>query len=334
MKVAIIGAGSMGSAHAAGWIASRSLGAELVGIVGNDPASTQKLADEYGVRAFARLDQVLSDVDIVDICAPTPLHLAFTEQAAAAGKHIICEKPIARSYADGQRMIALCEAAGVRLFVGMVVRFFPQYQSVQRALTAGQIGNLAVLRLTRASWRPQKAGNSWFFDVAQSGGPLLDMLVHDYDYARWLGGAVERVYACTSPADAHGISDYAQVMLRFQSGAIAHIEGGWCYPPGLFRTKIEAAGDGGLIEWESDQSAPFTAYYKAKPGEAAEVGLPLSPLAVDPYTATIQHFYTALTHDQPFSVTPQDALEATRIGLAAIESAQSGKPITLADFQG
>ncbi len=329
MKVVIVGAGSMGNAHAAGWMACRSLGAELVGIVGNDPTHTRELADKYGVPALEQLDQVLSQVDIVDICVPTPLHLQFTEQAAAAKKQIICEKPIARTYDDGQKMIEVCEVAGVRLFIGMVVRFFPQYQSIQRSLTAGQIGNLAVLRLTRAAWRPQKSGDNWFMDMAKSGGPLLDMLVHDYDYARWLGGEVERVYARTSPAGEGGVSDYAQVMLRFKNGTIAHIEGGWCYPPGLFRTKIEAAGDGGLIEWESDNSAPLTAYYQAQPGQVAEVGLPLSPLAVDPYTAMIQHYYESLINDRPFSVAPQDALEATRIGLAAIESAKTGRPITL-----
>src|SRR5260221_8228301 len=102
------------------------------------------------------------------------------------------------------------------------------------------------------------------------------MLVHDYDYARWMGGEIERVYTRISPPDAGGISDYAQVLLRFRSGAIGHIEGGWCYPPGMFRTKIEAAGTGGLIEWDSDSTAPITSYFKAEPGTVADVGLPLS----------------------------------------------------------
>lgn len=326
LRIGLIGAGSMGTAHAAGWATS---GAKLVGIVASDTDRANALAAQYGTRVFESFEILLPEVDIVDLCIPTDLHNEFTLQAAAAGKHVFCEKPIARTRPDAEAMITACKAAGVRLFVGQVVRFFPQYQNVYHALRAGQIGDLAVLRLTRTAYRPQKVADNWFMDFARSGGPLLDMLVHDYDYARWLGGEVERVYANVSPPDAGGISDYAHVMLRFRSGAIGHIEGGWCYPPGLFRTKIEAAGNGGLIEWSSDSSAPITSYFQARPGEVAEVGLPLSPLEVDPYTAIVHHFYNAVLHDTPFAITPEDALAALRIGLAAIESAQTGKPISL-----
>jgi predicted dehydrogenase len=316
----------MGYAHLPGWIHA---GVQVKGILANDPENAQKLAEQCGATVFSRLEDLLPVIDILDICVPTPLHRVFTIAAAEAGKHIFCEKPIARTVEEGQAMIAACNRAQVRLFVGQVVRFFPQYRSVYDVLRAGKIGNLAVLRLTRASYRPHKEGDNWFADFARSGGPLLDMLVHDYDYARWLGGEVERVYTRCSPPDSGGISDYVQVLLRFRSGAIAHIEGGWAYPPGVFRTKIEAAGDGGLIEWESDTSAPITTYLKAQPGQTAEVGLPLSPLEVDPYQAIIAHFYDALLHDRPFSVTPEDALAALQIGIAAIESAATGTPVTL-----
>src|SRR5204863_1977429 len=140
---------------------------------------------------------------------------------------------------------------------------------------------------------------------------------------------VERVYTRCSPPDAGGISEYAQVLLRFRSGAIAHVEGGWAYPAGMFRTKIEAAGDSGLLEWESDSTAPLTTYFKAAPGAVSDVGLPLSPLEVDPYTAAIQHFYDAVQHDKPFLVTAEDALAALQIGVAALESGQTGQPVTL-----
>jgi myo-inositol 2-dehydrogenase/D-chiro-inositol 1-dehydrogenase len=324
LRVAILGAGSKGHTHAVGWA---STDAKVVGV--NALAGAEEVAAICGASVYDDLDALLSQVDIVDICLPTHLHKEYTLKAAAAGKHIFCEKPIARTVEDGQQMIAACKAAGVRLFIGQVVRFFPQYQKAHDALQAGKLGNLAVLRLTRVSYRPRKALDDWFSDVNRSGGPLLDMLVHDYDYARWLGGEVERVYTRCSPPDAGGISEYAQVLLRFRSGAIAHIEGGWAYPPPLFRTKIEAAGDGGLLEWDSDSTVPLATYFKATPGEVADVGLPLSPLDVDPYTAIIQHFYGAIQHDKPFAVTAEDALAAVQIGIAALESGKSGLPVTL-----
>ena len=326
LRVAILGAGSMGHTHATGWAATD---AKVVGVVALDRGAAEEVAALCGAAVYQGLDAVLPQVDIVDICLPTYLHLEFTLKAAAAGKHIFCEKPIARTVEDGQKMIAACNAAGVRLFVGQVIRFFPQYRKAYDALQDGKIGNLAVLRLTRVGYRPHSSFENWFGDVNRSGGPLLDVLVHDYDYARWMGGEIERVYTRCSPPDAGGISEYAQVLLRFRSGAISHIEGGWVYPPGMFRTKIEAAGDAGLIEWESDSTAPVTTYFKAAPGAVADVGIPLSPLEVDPYTAIIQHFYDAVQHDKPFAVTPEDALAAVQIGIAALESAATGKPVTL-----
>ncbi len=328
MKVAIIGAGAMGQIHAAGW---KTTDAELTGVVAANRAEADKLAETYGTTVYEDLESVLPRVDVVDLCIPTDLHCDFTLKAAAAHKHVLCEKPIARHIEDGQKMIAACQKAGVRLFIGMVVRFFPQYRLVHDSLAAGKIGKPAVIRLTRASYRPQKPVDNWFMDFARSGGPILDMLVHDFDYARWLAGDVERVFARCSPGtdSIMPTGDYAQVLLRFRSGGMAHVEGGWPYPPGLFRTKIEVAGDAGLIEWDSDSTAPVVPHLKAMPGEVAEVGLPLSPLAEDPYTTEVRHFYHALVHNQPFDVQPADALAAVQIALAAIDSARSGRVVNL-----
>ncbi len=277
LRVAILGAGSMGHTHAAGWAATD---AKVVGVVALDRGAAEEVAALCGAAVYQGLDAVLPQVDIVDICLPTYLHLEFTLKAAAAGKHIFCEKPIARTVEDGQKMIAACNAAGVRLFVGQVIRFFPQYRKAYDALQDGKIGNLAVLRLTRVGYRPHSSFENWFGDVNRSGGPLLDVLVHDYDYARWMGGEIERVYTRCSPPDA-------------------------------------------------GSTAPVTTYFKAAPGAVADVGIPLSPLEVDPYTAIIQHFYDAVQHDKPFAVTPEDALAAVQIGIAALESAATGKPVTL-----
>ena len=123
-------------------------------------------------------------------------------------------------------------------------------------------------------------------------------------------------------------------MLRFRSGIIGHIEGGWVYPPPLFRRKIDIAGQAGLIKWESDGSAPLVSSLKAAPGAIAEVGLPLSPLSEDPYTTIIKHFYQSLVEDKPFDVTPSDALSALALALAAIKSATSRQPVTLTNAGG
>jgi len=332
MRVGIVGAGTMGVMHAAAWAQT---GAKLVGVY--SLRDGPELAHRYSAKVFERYDELLKAVDVVDLCVPTNLHPAMTAQAAEAGKHVVCEKPPALTMAEGEAMIATCERAGVRLFIAMVVRFFPQYRAAQQLVAAGQLGALGVLRLRRAAYQPRKEVDNWFLDEARSGGMVVDMMIHDFDYARWLAGPVIRVYAQSARALAPDSSgDYALVTLRFASGAMAIVEGAWANPPGVFRTGFDLAGSEGLIEWSSDDTAtirtflqPSAAQAAACPERSEGAGLPLAPLPEDPYTSQLKHVYRAIKTGEPFAVTPQDSLEALRIALAARESLQTGLVVTL-----
>ncbi len=327
MRVGIVGAGSMGRAHAVGWAGTD---ADIVGVADADRATGGALAAQYGWRYFDSLDAILPEVDVVDFCLPTHLHYDAVMQAAQAGKHIMCEKPIALTVARGQEMIAACKAAGVRLFIAMVIHFFPEYIAVKRAIDAGQIGSPQMIRLTRASYRPKRPANNWFFDNSKSGGMMLDLMIHDFEYAHWLAGTVERVFAKSITADNPDIlEDHALVVLRFQSGAIAHIEGSWAYPVPMFSTSIEVAGDTGLIEYDNTSTMPIVTNLHEADDTSTEVALASSPLAEDPWAVEVRHFWDALKHNKPFDVTPEDALAGLQIALAARRSALSGKPVTL-----
>lgn len=325
MRVGIVGSGVMAEVHAAGW---HSTGAELVGCTSAHLEQAARLAEQFGFGVYPSYAELLKAVDIVDICVPTHLHKAMVLQAAGAGKHVICEKPIALSVRDGQEMIEACERAGVRFFVAMVVRFFPQYRLARELVVKGQIGKLGVMRLKRVSYPPQKSDDNWYLDEARSGGMVVDLMIHDFDYARWLGGEVERVFARLSRS-ADGAGRYAQAILRFKSGPMALIEGGWAYPPGVFRTALDLAGTDGLIEWSSDEHGPVRSFVLQRPGEAASVGLPVAGLAEDPYALELQHAYRCIQIGAPFEVSAQDGLEALRLALAARESIATGKPVSL-----
>lgn len=329
MRVGIVGSGSMGNAHAPGW---KNTDAEIVGVASEDTDSAANLAGELGGKPYESYAALLNDVDVVDICAPSHLHRDMVEQAAAAGKHIFCEKPIALTVEDGAAMIAACERAGVRLFVGMVLHFFPEYISMKRAIDGGNIGTPQVVRLTRASYRPKKAADNWFMDEAKSGGMMIDLMIHDFEMSRWLAkGEVVRVFARTIRSQHPNVlEDHGLAILRFDNGAMAHIEGSWAYPVPMFSVRAEVAGDGGLIEWDSDETAPIAVHMHQNTDSATgDVALPLSPLAKDPWAAEVEHFYHALVNDEPFRVTPRDALRGLQIALAAKESAQTGKPVNM-----
>ena len=329
MKVGIIGAGFMGTTHAAAWAET---GATLVGVVAASEDEARGLATQHGLRIYPDLAAILADVDIVDICTPTHLHYEMVLAAAAAGKQIICEKPLARTLEQGQAMIAACRRAGVTLLVAHVVRFFPEYARAQALVAGGQIWRPAVLRLARGGYRPKRAAGNWFLDTEKSGGLVLDLMIHDFDYARWVAGEVESVFASSvgvSRPDAP--LDYGLAILRHHGGALTHVAGAWAYPPPIFRTGLEIAGDAGLIECESEAMAPIE--WMLPPAGAdgtPDVGRPSSPLHESPYTTEIKEFYAALDGGAPVRVTAEDGLAALQIALAAAESAQTGRPVRLA----
>lgn len=327
MKVGIAGVGFMGSTHAAAW---KETGAELVGFCAETVQEAQPLAAQYGVRVFTDLTTMLPEVDIVDICTPTHLHAEMVSQAALAGKHIICEKPLARSVEQAQEMIDVCRKQKVRLFVAHVVRFFPEYALAKATVADGQIGRPAIVRLSRGSFRPKKPVGNWFLDEAKSGGIMLDLMIHDFDYARWVAGEVESVFARkVSSVFPDAPLDYGLAILKHRNGTLSHIAGAWAYPPPTFRTRLEIFGDGGLIEFDSDATAPITNLIQKPQGNAPDVGLPASPVLESPYTTQIKEFYTSLLEDRPARVSPEDGLAAVQIALAAVESARTGKPVSI-----
>jgi predicted dehydrogenase len=316
----------MGQAHAAAWIKTP---VTIQGFAADRPENAAALAGQYGVQVYDGLDRMLADVDVVDICAPTDLHHQLALQAAAAGKHVVCEKPLARTLDDAQAIIAACRAAGVKLLVGHVVRYFPEYALAQQKVAAGEIGRPAIVRLRRGAFAPAKVGDNWFHDPARSGGMILDLMIHDFDYARWIAGEVQSVYAQhIKGGHPDAPVDHALAILRHRNGALTHVEGSWAYPPPLFRTQLEIAGSNGWIRFDSGETTALSYYLHETDPQSTRpaVPRPRSPLNEDPYTAEIKSFYAHLAHDDPVRVSAADGLAALQIALAALRSAATGQP--------
>ena len=328
MKVGIVGAGFMGTTHAAGWAETP---AEIIGFTAETTQESGALARRYNAKVYPSLDAMLPDVDVIDICSPTHLHHEMVLRAAAAGKHIVCEKPLARTTAQAQEMVTACEKAGVRLLVAHVVRFFPEYALAHSAVVEGQVGRLAVIRLHRGSYRPKKPAGNWFLDEVKSGGILMDLMIHDYDFARWVAGEVESVSARrVTQLHPDAPVDYGLVILSHRSGALSHIAGAWAYPPPTFHTHLEIAGDRGLIEFDSDGTAPIhNLILKTGGSDAPDVAIPSSPVSESPYTTQIKEFYRALAEGKMTRVSATDGLAAVQITEAALESAHTGQPVKL-----
>ncbi len=328
LKIGIMGSGFMGKTHAAAWA---KLPVEIIGICSSDEGRAKMLADQYSAGTFRTIDELLAVVDVVDICTPTHLHHEMVLVAAKAGKHIVCEKPLARTVAQAQEMIAACKQAEVQLLVAHVLRFVPMYVQAKAVVERGDIGKVAVQRFTRCSALPNWASDNWLMDAEKSGGMLLDLMIHDYDFARWVAGDVDSVFAKSLRGQQPGArEDYALVMLKHKNGAISNVEGGWAYAPGMFRTAFEIAGDAGLIEHPADSGIPLGIYMKQK-GETVDTPIPTSPLIEDPFFLQMKNFLEVLTTDKTPRVTAEDGLAAVQIGLAAIESIRSGRQVQIAE---
>ena len=331
MRVGIIGAGFMGSAHAAAW---KKAGAQVAGILAETTEEARPLAQSLGATAYSDLGAMLDEVEVLDVCSPTHLHAAAVLAAAKAGRHVVCEKPLARRAEDGAAMIGACRGAGVRLLVAHVLRYFPEYGLAQARAAAGEIGEIATLRFERLSYRPKKPAGNWFLDEEKSGGIILDLMIHDIDMARWIAGDAKRVYAKrVSQAAPDSPIDYGSITITHESGALSHIAGAWAYPPPTFRTCFEICGSRGVLRHDSALESPVSSYLAAKPGEAPDVGLPSSPLADSPYDLEIADFASCIETGRVPRVTAEDGLQALRIALAAIESAKTGDAVELSPLE-
>ncbi len=319
IRVGVVGTGGMGNVHSNHY--RRISGVELH-CFDSDPERLKTFVDRHGAKPADSLDDLLSKVDAVDLCLPTDLHVEVGLKAIAAGKHCLVEKPMAGSVEDCAKLITAAEAKGVVLMPAQVVRFFPEYAAAHRLVKAGKIGTPVVARTRRGGKAPVGSGG-WFKDYARSGGVVLDLAIHDYDWLRWTLGEVTSVY-CQALLGRSPAGDYSLTTLTHEGGAISHVEGTWM-DPGGFRTSFEVCGSEGMIEFDSRNVATLrTSLLDSSAAEAPLEG------ADDPYYNELSGFIKAIQTNTNPPVTGQDGLRAVAIARAAIESARTGQPIQLA----
>lgn len=327
MKVGIVGTGFMGTTHAEGWSQTDAV---IQGFISEPLEGARSLADRYKAKAYSNLDAMLPEVDIVDICGPTDLHHSMVIKSVKAGKDILCEKPMARTIAQAQEIVKACNEANVRIMPAHVVRFAPEYSKVKTIVENGDIGQPAIIRMSRCTYRPQKVVDNWYADFEKSGGMMFDLMIHDFDYVRWIAGEVKSVYAkSVSRQQSIKDVDYALVILKHENGTISHVEGAWAYPPPYFRTRLEISGTSGWVEIDSDKTTPVNVIMFQENLIPSEIPVRRRSLSESIYTTEIKAFYSSLVHGSELPITGKDGLSAVQIASAALESAQTGLPITL-----
>ena len=319
MRVGIVGTGGMGNTHARQY--SNMSGVDL-GYYEPNQSRAESFEEKWTSQAFESVEALIEWADAVDVCLPTDVHPEVALKAIGARKPVFLEKPIARTLEEATEVFEAAEAAGVPLMIGHVVRYFPEYALAHKMVLDGAVGKPAAIR-TRRGGKAPTGSKGWFMDHSRSGGVLLDLAIHDFDWLRWTFGKVKFLYSKSLGAVSGQGPDYALTTLTFESGAVAHVESTWM-DPGGFRTTFDVAGSEGLLEFDSRKTPALrtvtTDSLSLEPSIAAKD---------DPYYLELQGFLAAVAQSTPVPISGRDGLEALKLSLAAIQSAKTGLVVTL-----
>lgn len=347
LRVGIIGCGRIARNHV---IALQRLdGVRVAAVMDIVAERAQGLAREYGVpRAFDRLDECLrSGLDAVTICTPNGAHEEGVLAAARHGLHVLCEKPIALNLAEADRMVAAVDATGVRFGVLFQRRFWPSAARVRIALDDGRLGPVVsggvVARLRRdAAYYAEPWRGRW---ATEGGGVLMTQAIHHIDLLQWFMGPARRVtgrFATLVHRDVIEVEDTAGAVVEFASGALATIQVGSTFDPGLGAQVWVSDARGrtaGLIEypegtdstdvWTLPGEERFTDVFGAR---RADIPLAEVHARLVPYHAMqIEDFVDAVRSGREPAVTGREAVKSLAIIQAIYESSRTGATVELAD---
>ncbi|MGH2819629.1 MAG: inositol 2-dehydrogenase [Actinomycetota bacterium] len=327
VRIGAVGLGRMGRFHAAN-LTHRVAAAELVRVADAAEHVARSTGESLGCEWTTSFDDVLGDPDIdaVVIVTPTPFHAEMIERAAAAGKHVFCEKPIAFDRESTERAIDAARSTGVKLQIGFHRRFDPDWRAAVDRIQAGELGDVLMFRTSLRDMRPPSIDY-----IRTSGGFFVDVSIHDLDTARWMVGEIDEIAAfggaIAEPAIAEvGDIDTALLFLRFASGALGVIDNtraaGYGYECSTEvvgsqatarignhrRTHVEWLTEGGAaVDWVQD----FTERYR------------------DAYRIELEAFAEAVRADAPVTPSGTDALAALVLCQAAGRSLAEGRPVSL-----
>jgi predicted dehydrogenase len=340
IKVGIAGLGFMAATHIKAYRqlegveihavcnpSGRCLDGDLTKVGGNIGANDPVNLDMTRVKGTRNFADLLADpeIDLIDLCTPTLQHPEMFSAALRAGKHVVCEKPLARTADLARGMVNEARAAATFAIPAMCLRFWPEWAWLKEAIDRNTYGRVLSARFRRVA-EPPGWGQKHFANGAQSGGALLDLHIHDVDFVNFLFGRPKRVFA-RGYTKYSGAIDHVVAQYEVASGAIVHAEGSWAMSPGFgfsmaYTVNFEnATADYDLVR------APDNLLRLSRPGQPAETVHCAGP---DGYVGELAHILESIRSGRsPTVVTMQDGLTAIEICEAEERSIQTGQPVSL-----
>lgn len=323
IRVGIAGAGFIGAVHARAYLHIPDI--EFVGIADPITEKAERLARETNSRVFRDYEELLAaGVDVLNVCLPPALHLPAALAAAQAGTHVLMEKPIARTLAEADEMIAACRKASVNLMTGFTHHFYPEMIEARRLVQSGAIGKPLIvldnMSITYSFVLP------WYRDKEIAGGGVfMCNAVHGFDRAAWvLGQKVQSVCAIVEPTTGRRAEDYGAAIATFDGGAQGNFFQHW----GPYRTvqcELQIFGTEGMVHvrsWDSvelmvGETRTVTHFYKNDHGLADRTMVGM--------VAELTEMVNSVREKRPPSVTGEDGRKGLADVLAVYESAATGQ---------
>ena len=325
LKVGIVGLGRLGTSHANNLAALPDV--KLTAVYDPKPEAAQQGREKYGMAVMASARELVNapDVDAVCVASPTYCHAEAVLLALQAGKPVFCEKPICRTWAEAEQLLAAEAKAKSRVAVGFVRRFHPGQHKLDELLRDGLIGTLRFCNVDLVVGTFKRLPGDWFADFQLSGGVILDMLAHHLDLLNWSFGAPARVY-CEGLLMAPALpepNDYASATLVYQNNVICNLLCGW-QRFGRSANCYEIYGDNGSLTYT--WGAKHIVHHP-KNGEKQEIAFDVTEES--PYATEIKSWLAGIAAGTPPKVTLQDGVNSLRIALAMITSSQEKRLVQL-----
>jgi predicted dehydrogenase len=339
IHVGIVGTGFMAAAHIKAYLkipgvrvaalcnpSGRNLDGDFSRVTGNlDTGSPLKL-DPATFKAYRSSEELFADAEIsvVDLCTHTATHEALSVAALAAGKHVLCEKPLTRNSASARRIAAAAKAANSFFMPAMCLRFWPEWSWLRATIQSGVYGRVLGARFRRVA-EPPGWGRQSFFNGAESGGALFDLHIHDTDFVQFCFGRPEAVFS-TGCQKFSGAIDHVVTQYFVQGGAIVHAEGGWAMTPGF------GFGMSYTVNFER-ATADYDSTRGAEPLRLSVDGVPtavVKPDGIDGYVGELTYFLNCVRNGQrPETVTADDGASAVEICEAEERSIATRQVVSL-----
>ncbi len=338
IKIGVIGCGSIARHRHLPEYASNNQ-VELVAVCDVIASRSEEMANQYGAKAYTDFHEMLLDpeIDAVSVCTPNYLHGSMTIAALNAGKHVLCEKPMATSQAEAEKMIEAAEQSGKKLMIGHNQRFVPAHVKAKEWIAEGKLGKLYSFRTTFGHAGPETwsadGKESWFFKKSQAFiGAMGDLGVHKADLLRYiLGEEVVEVAAfvgtlAKQPSD---VDDNAVCILKTQNGVVGTLTASWSYVGGEDNSTI-IYGEKGILRLEDDPEYSLIAQYQNGEVEKLALGkIQSNDEGGQSNSQVIDHFVESILNDQAPLVSGLEGMKSLNIILAAMESQETKKVVSL-----